>query len=459
MHERVLAAFMFICLFTVLTAVPRDKVIVEITTGTWCQYCPGAAMGADALVGNGHQVAIIENHGGDSFATTESNARNTYYSVSGYPTAFFDGGNAYVGGSYSVSQYNNYLPRVNSRLAVASHFTISATGQETGGTFSLNITLSKVEPDTNTNLVLQAVITESGIQQNWQNQTHLNFVSRQMLPSQSGTAVSFASGSTVTVPLSFTPNPSWVLANCEIVLFLQSNTTKEILQGTKYSLSQLFGENPVSVSEIEFPDTYITESDTASFTLSNNLSSNLTGSITCDNTAFTITPSGRLDYTVPPNSSQTFYVTFTPVSSALVTATISITTNQALHPVLTIPVTAQGNYAPPKKPENMSVVMNGISTYIEWEAVTQDIINNTITTDYYLFYINSSGNPGSTYQYVGRTRFTHYTHNNAAFNPQPKFYKVIAQKLYAREGADPTDALVPGMTEAEVNAILDRWNR
>ena len=29
--------------------VPRDHVIVEIGTGTWCQYCPGAAMGADEM--------------------------------------------------------------------------------------------------------------------------------------------------------------------------------------------------------------------------------------------------------------------------------------------------------------------------------------------------------------------------------------------------------------------------
>ena len=29
--------------------VNRDKVIVEIGTGTWCTYCPGAAMGADDL--------------------------------------------------------------------------------------------------------------------------------------------------------------------------------------------------------------------------------------------------------------------------------------------------------------------------------------------------------------------------------------------------------------------------
>ena len=43
----------------------RENVVVEIATGTWCQYCPGAAMGADDLISNGHDVAVIEYHGGD----------------------------------------------------------------------------------------------------------------------------------------------------------------------------------------------------------------------------------------------------------------------------------------------------------------------------------------------------------------------------------------------------------
>jgi len=74
---------------TGLFAVPREMVIVEIATGTWCGYCPGAAMGASDLIANGHNVAIIKNHNGDPFANTYSNARNNYYSPSGYPDSIF----------------------------------------------------------------------------------------------------------------------------------------------------------------------------------------------------------------------------------------------------------------------------------------------------------------------------------------------------------------------------------
>ena len=75
----------------VYAQVPRNKVVQEIGTGTWCTYCPGAAMGADDLVANGCQVAVIEYHNGDAFTNTASDARNAYYSISGYPTAHFDG--------------------------------------------------------------------------------------------------------------------------------------------------------------------------------------------------------------------------------------------------------------------------------------------------------------------------------------------------------------------------------
>ncbi len=84
---------------TILVAqtVPREMVALEIATGTWCTYCPGAAMGADDLLENGCFVAVMENHNGDPFANTYSNARNSYYGVPGYPTAIFDAVDAVIG--------------------------------------------------------------------------------------------------------------------------------------------------------------------------------------------------------------------------------------------------------------------------------------------------------------------------------------------------------------------------
>ena len=117
--------FCFISLGLMSQPVARQKVILEIGTGTWCQYCPGAAMGADELIENGCQVGVIEYHNGDSFTNDASNARNSYYGVSGYPTAHFDGVLEYVGGSNTQSMYPSYLPLYQERIAIPCDFTVA----------------------------------------------------------------------------------------------------------------------------------------------------------------------------------------------------------------------------------------------------------------------------------------------------------------------------------------------
>lgn len=236
---KIISVFMLLLLHPGLYGVPRNLVVVEVGTGTWCVYCPGAAMGCHELLQNGHAVAIIKNQQGDSYANVYSNARNTYYNITGYPTAFFDGLNPFVGGSPTQSMYSSYLPKVNARLAVPSHFTISAQGAQVGNQFQVAVTVSKPEADTNTNVRLHAVLTESNIPQVWFNQTTVENVNRLMTPDQNGTPIFLDTGGTTTVNLSFTPNTSWNIANCEMVFFLQNQTTKEILQGVKYSLAGL----------------------------------------------------------------------------------------------------------------------------------------------------------------------------------------------------------------------------
>ena len=223
----------------VYAQVPRNKVVQEIGTGTWCTYCPGAAMGADDLVANGCQVAVIEYHNGDAFTNTASDARNAYYSISGYPTAHFDGVVEYVGGNHSTSLYTTYLPLYNQRIAIPSAFTIMMTGTNTGDNYNVNLLLNKVSAYTGTNLVAHLVLTESEIAYSWQGQTELNFVERTMVPSHTGTPISFASSTSQVVTLSFTKDPTWVLAHCELVAFIQDNTTKEILQGIKVPLNAI----------------------------------------------------------------------------------------------------------------------------------------------------------------------------------------------------------------------------
>ncbi len=218
----------------------RNMVVLEIGTGAWCQYCPGAAMGADDLVDSGKAVAVIEYHDNDPFANPASDARNIYYNITGFPTANFDGIVPFVGGSHTVSNYPYYLPIYNSRKPINSAYQINVYGTHTGNDYNLTIYATKVAttPEYN-NLVLQAVVTESDIPYTWQGQTQLSFVERVMMPDQNGTALDFSSANTQILNLSFTADASWVTDNCEITAFIQNNDGKEIYQGTKVKLTEL----------------------------------------------------------------------------------------------------------------------------------------------------------------------------------------------------------------------------
>ncbi len=229
--------------------IARDKVVVEIGTGTWCPYCPGAAMGADDLVANGHDVAIIENHNGDDYTNSASNARNSYYGISGYPTALFDGGSAYVGGSAGTSMYPQYLPRYNQKIAIPSSFSIDIQGSSSGLIdFNVDVIIEMVDPYAGSDIRLHCVVTESEIPEFWQGQSILNFVQRLMLPNHNGIQLDFSGGDVIEQNYNFSLDPSWVTEHCEIVIFLQEYGSKQILNAGKKELIEMGNVNDYDAS-------------------------------------------------------------------------------------------------------------------------------------------------------------------------------------------------------------------
>ena len=223
----------------------KQSVLLEVGTGTWCQYCPGAAMGADDLVVNGQQVAVVENHNADLYAYTASDARNSYYAISGFPTAIFDGIKRLVGGDHSVSLYTSYLPMYQTAYAKKTAFGITlGDGSRVGNVYNLSVIVDKFgeTPFANSNLVLHLALTQSHIMVNWQGQTHLEFVSRAMAPNASGTPINLQNENQVTVPLTFTFNPAWggdLLTDYELIAWVQDLTTKEVVDAEKVNLQSI----------------------------------------------------------------------------------------------------------------------------------------------------------------------------------------------------------------------------
>lgn len=218
---------------------PRQKVILEIGTGTWCQYCPGAAMGADDLHNNGQQVGIIEYHNGDSYVTPTGTARISYYNVSGFPTSIFDGTSAVVGGSNTQSMYSTFLPIYNQKIAQKSPFVIEFDGSMDGNTMNVTVNVTRSGRFLNPNTVLHFAITESDIAQNWHGQTQVDFVERAMVPNANGTAIDLVNNETVSVELTKEFASTWNQDHIEIVAFIQDPSSKVIYQGHMVHLSEL----------------------------------------------------------------------------------------------------------------------------------------------------------------------------------------------------------------------------
>ncbi|HTX89184.1 MAG TPA: Omp28-related outer membrane protein [Bacteroidales bacterium] len=222
--------------------VPRNMVILEIATGTWCQWCPGASNAADQLVSEGKSVAVIENHDADSFSNTGSDSRNTYYGISGYPTAKFDGTVSYVGGALcpSGTVYSNYLPLYNQEINTPSPIKICLSGSSVGNNYTINVVLTKVGTVSGSDLRLHLVVTESHIPFSWQGcETECNYVNRLMVPTPAGTSFSFGSGNVQNFNLNFTKDASWVTTNCSVIAFVQDYPSKTVYNGCQSNLSTL----------------------------------------------------------------------------------------------------------------------------------------------------------------------------------------------------------------------------
>jgi hypothetical protein len=224
----------------------RQYVLVEIGTGTECVYCPGSAMGADDLIENGHEAAIIEYHsysGGDPFNIPEAYDRTSYYNITGYPTTEFDGGNTIVGGNASVSMYTTYYPIVDNLITHPSWWELDlvASASQSGTEFDVTLTTTKIYDYEGTNMSVFLALTESGIPYNWFNQTEVNFACRDMYPGSSGTPTDF----TIDVPveINFTINllEEYVVENCELVAFVQDVDSKGVMQATKINLGSVVG--------------------------------------------------------------------------------------------------------------------------------------------------------------------------------------------------------------------------
>ncbi len=391
-----------------LPAVPRRYVLVEIGASTGCSPCQGAARGAHDLLVNGHPAAIIENFISAPFGNIYSSARNTFYGLTGTPTAWFDGLNQQIGGSSSTSMYSIYLPKVNSRLAIPAHYTISASGTATGNQYTASVVVAKPEADTNTNVVLHAAVTESSIPYTWYSQTEVNNTNRLMIPGSSGTPVSLATGAQTTIPLSFTLNTNYNAHNCELVLWLQNTVSKEVLQCEKYPFDYLYKDftaTPTSGTaplQVQFQNSATGLGLAAQWDFENDGVYDFTGN------------NPQHTYVEPGTYAVKYKLTFGTLADSLVkTDYITVAA-----PTL------------PLAPANIQCVRNGPDVLLSWDPVTQDTAGEPLIPDYYeVLYSPDPEADEAGWTLLATTNTTSAT-DTGSLDLQPRrFYRVRAVKL------------------------------
>ena len=182
-------------------------------------------------------MALIAYHPSDAFSNASATQRNSYYSPPGTPDTKMDGTQEVLGGVHTGTVFGSFRAYFDTRKLVPSPLAIelSTTYDSTSRQGHLVATIRN--PGTSAaGGQLQVALTESHIYYVWQNMDSLHHVERAMLPDANGEAITVAPGESLVKTRDFTVDPAWNARNCELVAFVQNNTTKEVLQGARTPL-------------------------------------------------------------------------------------------------------------------------------------------------------------------------------------------------------------------------------
>lgn len=245
--KKILTLILLVSTFTFYgQEVPRQKVIVEVGTGTWCPSCPAVVAIIHDLIADGANMSVVEYHINDPYQNAESLTRKDYYDFPWYPTTYYD---AWHIGFDDWATYNIHESYYLAREATMSSFSVAIEGEIGSSDVSGTVTIDKVANYSGTNLKLHVVLTESNIPEIWQGETELDFTERAMFPANGGNglAIDFTSGSSQEITFTIPMDPTWVKENCELVFFLQDDDTKEVVQGDAVLLDDIILSNADNV--------------------------------------------------------------------------------------------------------------------------------------------------------------------------------------------------------------------
>jgi hypothetical protein len=213
-------------------AVPKI-VIGELFTGLWCGYCKYAEQAMDKIVDDNtvfdDRFVVVEWHNGDKYAIPEEAARSSYYAVSGFPTARFDGKDSSVGAGSEAAAEQAYRGKINARPQNADAY-VEIDAHIVGSQLTVWVNVTVVNDITLTNLVIHAVTIQDEDIVDGGGLYPIRMTAVNHTINAQPTAIK-NKGDVERLTKTVNVNASWDKAKLRVVAFLQSNTNKEIVNG------------------------------------------------------------------------------------------------------------------------------------------------------------------------------------------------------------------------------------
>lgn len=230
--------YMLMLIFTIgLLGGYQKNVLLEMVTNDGCPSCPPADAEFDTIVARYDTMGVygIKYHAWwpnsqDPFYVynrNEARARIQYYNVHYTPHLNVNG---YIDGGYQYPQWENLvLNELGDPTPI--NLSLNVVYDDQSATGYMITTITADAHVSHTNLKLRYVITENDLHHNSPNGERIhNHVFRDMLPDVNGVPIVIDSGQTIVDTQEFTADTLWVIPNCEFIVFLQDDNTKEILQ-------------------------------------------------------------------------------------------------------------------------------------------------------------------------------------------------------------------------------------
>lgn len=232
-------------LFSISSQASNRVVLAEMFTNTGCPPCGPADDTLDQIAEDySARLAIIRYHTwwpstSDPFYQanpSENTARINYYATNYTPRLLIDGT---IDGQYLPEIWRNLIQQ---RTAVSSPLKINLSGtiDTSGLTGSITAEIIAVDSVDGISLKIRYAIIESEIYYPWPyGSPYHNQTFRDMFPSTVGVPISISMGDTVVNIENFSISSSWAIENCDIVVFVQDDGNKSVLQAAKIPVLSL----------------------------------------------------------------------------------------------------------------------------------------------------------------------------------------------------------------------------